>query len=185
MRRIALLSLPLIVLGALVWLFATNIGRDPGYIPSVLINKPAPDFTLPPVAGLEHDGAPVPGFSTATLKGQVSVVNVFASWCIPCRDEAPLLVDLSRQGGFQILGINQKDQPANAAAFLARYGNPYAAIGADSDGRVSIDWGVYGVPETFIVDPRGIITHKIVGPLNAQNIEKDLLPAIVAAAVGN
>lgn len=184
MKRIALVALPLVVLGALVWLFAANMGRDPGYIPSVLINKPAPDFTLPAVDGVTRSGQPVPGFSTADLKGQVTVVNVFASWCVPCRDEAPLLLDLSRREGFQIFGINNRDQAADARSFLERFGNPYDAIGADRNNRVSIDWGVYGVPETFVVNTKGIITHKIVGPLSKEGIDSDLLPAIVEASVG-
>jgi cytochrome c biogenesis protein CcmG, thiol:disulfide interchange protein DsbE len=184
-KRIALVALPLVVLGALIWLFAANMGRDPSYIPSVLINKPAPEFNLPAVDGITRNGQPVPGFDTAALMGQVTVVNVFASWCVPCRDEAPLLVDLSRREGFQIFGINQKDQAGDAKSFLDRFGNPYDAIGADTNGRVSIDWGVYGVPETFVVNAKGIITHKIVGPLSREAIDKDLLPAIVEASVGS
>ena len=139
-----------------------NINRDPGLVRSVLIDKPAPAFALPAVAGLG-----VPGFDTAALKGEVTVVNVFASWCIPCRDEHPVLMALQDQTGVRLFGINQKDAPENAVKFLAELGNPYDAIGADANGRVSIDWGVYGVPETFVVNAQGIITYKHVGPIDA------------------
>lgn len=176
MKRLLLFTLPLLVLAGLIGVFALRLGHDPGYIPSVLINKPAPDFALPPVAGT---GAP--GFDTDSLKGHVTVVNVFASWCVPCRDEHPVLMALKDAIGVPIYGINQKDQPENAEAFLAELGDPYAAIGADSNGRASIDWGVYGVPETFIVDARGIIRQKIVGPLDTRSVETVLKPAIAAA----
>jgi cytochrome c biogenesis protein CcmG, thiol:disulfide interchange protein DsbE len=129
-------------------------------------------------------GLSTPGFDTAALQGEVTVVNVFASWCIPCRDEHPLLVELRERTGVRLYGINQKDAPENAAAFLAELGNPYERIGADRDGRVSIDWGVYGVPETFVVDPRGTIVFKHVGPLTPSSLADELLPAIAAAAAG-
>lgn len=143
---------------------------------SVLIDKPAPAFVLAAVPELD-----VPGFDTASLKGQVSVVNVFASWCIPCRDEHPLLMALRDTADIRLLGINQNDAPENARAFLAELSNPYDAVGADRDRRVSIDWGVYGVPETFVVDADGIITFKHVGPLTPQTLQSDLLPAIARA----
>jgi cytochrome c biogenesis protein CcmG/thiol:disulfide interchange protein DsbE len=176
LRRLVLASLPLVVLIALVGVFALNVGRDPGYIPSVLIDKPAPEFTLPAVTDLDK-----PGFSTATLKGHVSVVNVFASWCIPCRDEHPVLEQLKAETGVALYGINQKDAPEQAAAFLASLGDPYDAVGADSDGRVSIDFGVYGVPETFVVDKNGVIAFKFVGPMSAKDMETVLKPAIARA----
>jgi len=175
-RRVALLALPLLVLVALVGIFAVSLNRDPSYIPSVLINKPAPDFALPPVAGLA-----APGFDTDALKGHVSVVNVFASWCVPCRDEHPVLMSIKDQIGVPIFGINQKDKPDNAKAFLDELGNPYAAIGSDSNGRASIDWGVYGVPETFVVNAKGIIAYKIVGPMDADTVKTQLIPAIEKA----
>jgi cytochrome c biogenesis protein CcmG, thiol:disulfide interchange protein DsbE len=175
-RRAGLLAIPLLVLAALVGIFAVSLNHDPSYIPSVLINKPAPDFALPPVAGVAS-----PGFDTEALKGHVSVVNVFASWCVPCRDEHPVLMAIKDQIGVPIYGINQKDKPDNASAFLAELGNPYAAVGADSNGRASIDWGVYGVPETFVVDAKGIITYKIVGPMDADKVKAALLPAIEKA----
>lgn len=179
MKRLALLLLPLVALAALVAVFALNINRDPNFIPSVLIDKPAPEFALAPVAGLDS-----PGFDTAALKGNVTLVNVFASWCIPCRDEHPVLVRLKAETGIALFGINQKDAPENARAFLAELGNPYDAVGADSNGRVSIDWGVYGVPETFLLDRNGVIVLKIVGPLSDQAVETVLKPAIETARAG-
>ena len=174
--RYLLFALPLIALVALVAVFATSIDRDPGLVRSVLIDKPAPTFAMEAVPELG-----VPGFDTESLKGDVTVVNVFASWCIPCRDEHPLLVDLKEVTGVRLFGINQADAPENARAFLAELGNPYDAVGADRDRRVSIDWGVYGVPETFVVDARGIITFKHVGPLTPDTVKTELLPAIEKA----
>jgi cytochrome c biogenesis protein CcmG, thiol:disulfide interchange protein DsbE len=174
--RLALALLPLVGLIALLALFALNLNRDPSLVQSVLINKPAPQFTLPAVAGL-----PVPGFDTARLSGQVSIVNVFASWCIPCRDEHPVLEALKKETGVLLLGINQKDAAENAASFLARLGNPYDAVGADADGRASIDWGIYGVPETFVVDAKGVIRFKHTGPLSMEDIDRELVPAIARA----
>lgn len=176
MKRIALLLTPLIALVALLYLFATNIDRDPNFIPSALLNKPVPEFSLPAVPGLS-----VPGFDSASLKGQVSVVNVFGSWCVPCRDEHPLLMELAASGEVKIFGLNQKDTPENAGAFLAELGNPYDFVGADTKGRTSIDWGVYGVPETFVVNADGIITYKHTGPLSRKSLETSLKPAILAA----
>ena len=177
--RIALALLPLVALVALIAVFALNIDRDPTLVHSVLIDKPAPDFTLQAVAGLG-----LPGFDTAKLKGQVTVVNVFASWCIPCRDEHPVLEALKRETDIPIYGINQKDAAENAKAFLAELGNPYDAVGADGDGRTSIDWGVYGVPETFIVDAHGVIRFKHTGPLAMDDIDKEIVPALARAAKG-
>lgn len=174
--RYVLFGLPLLLLIGLVAVFALSMDRDPGLVRSVLIDKPAPNFAMPEVRELG-----VPGFDTAALKGGVTVVNVFASWCIPCRDEHPLLVALKEVTGVRLFGINQADAPENARAFLAELGNPYDAVGTDRDRRVSIDWGVYGVPETFVVDAQGIITFKHVGPLTPQSIEAELLPAIEAA----
>ena len=174
--RLLLALLPLLVLVALLGVFALNINRDPSLIQSVLIDKPAPEFTLAAVSG-----SGVPGFDTAALKGEVTVVNVFASWCIPCRDEHPVLEALKRQTGVRLFGLNQKDAAENAVAFLTELGNPYDAIGADTNGRVSIDWGVYGVPETFIVDARGVIRFKHVGPLVMTDIEREIVPAIAKA----
>lgn len=174
--RYVLFGLPLIALVALVAVFALSMDRDPGLVRSVLIDKPAPQFSLAEVEGLG-----VPGFDTASLKGDVTVVNVFASWCIPCRDEHPLLMALKDMTGVRLFGINQSDAPENARAFLEELGNPYVAVGSDRDRRVSIDWGVYGVPETFVVDADGVITFKHVGPLTPDTLRTELLPAIEKA----
>ena len=175
-NRLILALAPLVVLVALVLLFLANIGRDPDFVPSVMLNKPVPEFALPPVEGLSQ-----PGFSSDTFGGRVVLVNVFASWCIPCRDEHPLLMELAARG-VPILGINQKDAPENARAFLAALGNPYEMIGADTNGRASIEWGVYGVPESFVVDANGIITYKHTGPISPRSLTESVLPALEAAA---
>lgn len=179
MRRILLAVLPLLLLVGLVAVFAMNMDRDPSLVRSVLINKPAPVTTLPAVEGLDRNGI-IPSL----LEGQVTVVNVFASWCIPCRDEHPVLMELLRRTGVRLVGINQKDAPENARAFLAELGNPYEAVGADRDGRASIDWGVYGVPETFIVNAAGIITYKHIGPMTLESLEREVIPAIDKAKAG-
>jgi len=178
-KRLFLALTPLVALIALIVLFATNIDRDPQFIPSALINKPVPKFSLPPI----DDEIDSPGFDQDDFAGQVTVVNVFASWCIPCRDEHPLLMQLAAEGTI-IYGINQKDAPENARSFLSDLGNPYTRIGADINGRASIEWGVYGVPETFVVNPQGIITYKHTGPLSPNSLETSLKPAIAAAESG-
>ncbi len=179
MKRAAVFLVPLAVLVALVGLFAATIQRDSDYIPSALINEPAPATDLPPVTGLG-----MAGFGRDDITGGVSVVNVFASWCVPCRDEHPLLMRLAGRDDINLYGINQKDAPENARAFLENLGNPYDRIGADRNGRASIEWGVYGVPETFVVNPDGIITYKHTGPLTEKSFETSLLPAIADARGG-
>jgi len=181
------LFLPLAIFLALAMVFLSRLmsGEDPSAIPSALVGKPVPEFALPPLDGLVRDGAPVPGFASADLDGGVSVVNVFASWCGPCRQEHPLLEELAQDPRIQVLGINYKDLPANALGFLDNLGNPYRAVGVDTRGRTAIDWGVYGVPETFLVGPDGIIREKIVGPLTRQSLAELLMPAIEAALAGN
>jgi cytochrome c biogenesis protein CcmG, thiol:disulfide interchange protein DsbE len=163
--------LPGLVFLGLVVLFGVQLisGRNPADVPSVLIDKPVPAFSLAPLEGLMADGKPVPGFSSEDLKGRVTLVNVWASWCAPCRQEHPLLVELARDPSIRVVGINQRDNPDNARRFLGALGNPYAAVGVDPNGRASIDWGVYGVPETFIVGPDGTIRHKHIGPLTPEN----------------
>ena len=128
-----------------------------------------------------RDGAPVPGIASADFKGAVSLVNVWASWCVPCHDEAPLLMQLADDKRIRIIGINYKDQPENARRFIGRYGNPFAAVGADANGRASIDWGVYGVPETFVIGRDGRIAYKLVGPISADNLETTLKPQLEKA----
>jgi cytochrome c biogenesis protein CcmG, thiol:disulfide interchange protein DsbE len=174
--RFLLALLPLVLLVGLIAVFATQMGRDTSLVRSVLIDKPAPTFTLPAVAGTG-----VEGFDTASLTGEVTVVNVFASWCVPCRDEHPLLEVLKAEAGVRLFGINQRDQADNAVKFLTELGNPYDRIGGDTDNRVSIDWGVYGVPETFVVNAAGVITYKHVGPMTPETLRDDVLPAIERA----
>jgi cytochrome c biogenesis protein CcmG/thiol:disulfide interchange protein DsbE len=180
-RRILLL-VPLAVFLALTALFLVRLfSGDPSRIPSALIGRPAPAVDLPPMEGLERDGKPIPGLAAADFRGNVTVVNVWASWCIPCRDEAPFLLELGGDTRIRLVGINYKDQPDNARRFLNRYGNPFAASGTDQNGRAAIEWGVYGVPETFLIGRDGRIAYKLVGPLGAENFEREMKPAIEKA----
>jgi cytochrome c biogenesis protein CcmG/thiol:disulfide interchange protein DsbE len=165
---------------ALLFVIRLNAG-DPSAIPSALIGRPAPQTTLPPLPGLARDGTPVPGLDPAAFLGGVSVLNVWASWCVPCHDEAPLLVRLAQDKRIRVVGINYKDQPENARRFLGRYGDPYAANGADENGRAAIEWGVYGVPETFVVGRDGHIAFKLVGPITPDNLDTVLKPEIEKA----
>jgi cytochrome c biogenesis protein CcmG/thiol:disulfide interchange protein DsbE len=172
-RRTRLLFLlPVLVFAGLAALFLLRLfSGDPSRVPSALIGRPAPAMTLPPLEGLRAaDGAPVPGLSPEDLKGRVTIVNVWASWCAPCRLEHPLLVDLAKDTSIRLVGINYKDQAENARRFLGALGNPYAAVGVDANGRAAIDWGVYGVPETYIVGPDGAIRHKHIGPLMPEHL---------------
>ncbi|WP_210496382.1 DsbE family thiol:disulfide interchange protein [Microvirga antarctica] len=170
-RRRLLVLLPVLVFVGLALLFVFRLGGgDPSQVPSALIGRPAPVFALAPLEGLLSDGKPVPGLTDADLKGRTTIVNVWASWCGPCRQEHPLLMDLARDPAVRVVGINQRDNPDNARRFLGALGNPFAAVGTDPKGRASIDWGVYGVPETFIVGPDGTIRHKQIGPLTPENI---------------
>lgn len=157
---------------ALVVILGIGLTLDPRKVPSPLIGKPVPEFSLPPVKGRTL------GLSSANLKGEVSLVNVFASWCVSCRDEHPLFMDLRRQGVIPIHGLNYKDQPDDAARWLAELGDPYTRTGADLDGRVAIDWGVYGVPETFLIDRDGRIAYKQIGPITPRILDEELLPRI-------
>ncbi|CAO3441513.1 Cytochrome c-type biogenesis protein CcmG/DsbE, thiol:disulfide oxidoreductase [Azospirillum argentinense] len=171
MRRLIYL-LPLLLFVGVGVAFLRGFDRDPRDIPSALIDKPAPDFSLPPLPGHKE------GLSNATLKGDVTLVNVFASWCIPCKAEHPIITRLAREQGVTVRGINHKDKAEDAIAWLNRNGDPYASIGVDLDGRVSIDWGVYGVPETFLLDRQGRIRFKHVGPLTPQVVEEQILPMV-------
>ena len=155
---------------------------DPSRLPSALIGKQVPTMTLPALEGLTDGTRTVPGFDSAELaKGEVSVVNFWASWCAPCVQEHPLLVALKQRAGVPIYGVNYKDQAAAARRFLGRYGNPFAAVGTDTNGRAAIEWGVYGMPETFIVNGKGEIVYKHVGPISPETLEEKLIPAIEAA----
>lgn len=158
---------PVLVFSALAILFLVRLySGDPSKVPSALIGRPVPPFTLAPLEGLSAAGQPVPGLSDAALKaGPVTVVNVWASWCAPCRQEHPVLMDLAKDPSIRVVGINYKDNSENARRFLGQLGNPFAAVGVDPGGRTAIDWGVYGVPETFVVGPDGAIRHKHIGPL--------------------
>jgi cytochrome c biogenesis protein CcmG, thiol:disulfide interchange protein DsbE len=182
LRRRLIVTIPLVAFLALAALFMYRLSTgDPSRIPSALIGRPAPATNLPPLPGLERDGRPVPGLDGADFKGEVTLLNVWASWCGPCRDEAPLLLALAADRRFRIAGINIKDQPDDARRFLSRYGNPYVANGVDANGRASIEWGVYGVPETFVVGRDGIIAYKLIGPITPGNLDKALKPAIEKA----
>jgi cytochrome c biogenesis protein CcmG/thiol:disulfide interchange protein DsbE len=181
-RRLWLMVLPLIVFLALAALFWLRLGDgDPSRIPSALIGHPAPQTSLPPLQGVLGNGAQVPGLDPANFKGKVSVINVWASWCVPCHDEAPLLTELAKDNRLQLIGINYKDAPDNARRFLGRHGNPFASIGVDGNGRAAIEWGVYGVPETFIVGREGRIFYKLVGPVTLGNIDTVLKAEIEKA----
>jgi cytochrome c biogenesis protein CcmG/thiol:disulfide interchange protein DsbE len=181
-RRSWLVALPLIAFAVLAGLFWFRLGSgDPARIPSALIGRPAPQTVLPPLEGLTANGAQVPGLDPAAFKGQVSVVNVWASWCVPCHDEAPLLVNLAQDKRIRVIGINYKDSPDNARRFLGRYGNPFAAVGTDANGRASIEWGVYGVPETFVIGRDGAIAYKLIGPITPENIDRVLKAEIEKA----
>ena len=170
-RRSWVMALPLVAFAALAALFWYRLGTgDPSSIPSALIGRPAPQTALPPLPGLTAEGAAVPGLDPAVFKGKVTLVNVWASWCVPCHDEAPLLLALGRDKRLQLVGINYKDAPDNARRFLGRYGNPFGIVGLDGNGRAAIEWGVYGVPESFIVGREGTIVYKMVGPITPENI---------------
>jgi cytochrome c biogenesis protein CcmG, thiol:disulfide interchange protein DsbE len=170
-RRILYLLPVLIFIGVGIGL-AVGLTRDPSTLPSALIDRPVPAFELPAIEGM-----PGEGLSSADLEGEVSLLNVFASWCVPCRAEHPLLMGLAERG-LVINGIDYKDPAEQAARWLEDLGNPFARIGADRDGRVAIDFGVYGVPETFVIDREGRIRHRHVGPLQARDLEETILPLL-------
>lgn len=167
-----LMLLPAAIFAGLAAAFYWGLWNKDEKLPSTLIGKPMPEFALPPIEGRSD------GLVTAHLLGEVSIVNVWASWCVPCRAEMPLLVELAETGAVPIYGINHKDPPDAARAFLAELGDPYDRIGADRNGRVSIDWGVYGLPETFVIDGEGRIAYKHVGPFDRRALEQDILPVV-------
>lgn len=170
---------PLFVFAVLALVFFVRLesGADPQLLPSALVGKEAPDFSLSSIKG-----ADVPGLATADLKtGKMTLVNVWSSWCVPCRAEHPILQQLAKENKnrkFQLVGINYKDAPDNALKFLQETGNPFSKIGADENGRAAIDWGVYGVPESFIVDGTGRIVFKQIGPITPKALEKEILPRL-------
>ncbi|MDA5634528.1 MULTISPECIES: DsbE family thiol:disulfide interchange protein [Rhizobium/Agrobacterium group] len=181
--RYVLALLPLLLFGgfALVagkMLYDQDVnGLDISAIPSALIGTKAPSLSLPPL-----EGSNLPALTDAAIKGKLTLVNVFASWCIPCRQEHPLLQELAKDSRITVVGINYKDKQDNALRFLGELGNPFAAIGVDPNGKAAIDWGVYGIPESYLVGADGTILYKKVGPFDARSVERDLLPAITAAA---
>ncbi|MBV1695931.1 MAG: DsbE family thiol:disulfide interchange protein [Hyphomicrobiales bacterium] len=182
--RTWLRALPLAIFAAiaLVFAFALRSG-DPTKLPSALIGRPAPELSLPPLEGLMANGVAVPGLQRADLMtGKPVVVNFWASWCAPCVAEHPLLIELVRETGVTLVGINNKDQAANARRFLGRYGNPFTRVGVDASGRAAIDWGVYGMPETFVLDGEGRIRYKHIGPITEESLKALVIPAVRAAA---
>jgi cytochrome c biogenesis protein CcmG/thiol:disulfide interchange protein DsbE len=170
--------LPLAIFLTLAGVFLTQLlsGRDISAVPSALLGEPAPKTELPPLEGIS-----LPGIDTAQFAGKVTLLNVFASWCAPCREEHPVLMALAQDDRFRIVGLNYKDKPENARRFLGDLGNPYDAVGTDEAGRSAIDWGVYGVPETFLIGKDGKIAFKHVGPLTVQSVQTTLLPQIEKA----
>ena len=169
-RRATLMLLA--AFGGFIGVLAIGLTLNPREIPSPLIGKPVPRFDLPPV------GRRTLGLASADLKGDVSLVNVFASWCVACREEHPVFMQMKREGVVPIHGINYKDRPEDAQKWLDDLGDPYTRTGADLDGRVGIDWGVYGVPETFVIARDGTIAYKHIGPVTPQVVEETLKPLI-------
>jgi cytochrome c biogenesis protein CcmG/thiol:disulfide interchange protein DsbE len=181
-RRL-LVFVPLIAFATLAAIFFGQLisGRDISQVPSVLIGKPYPSLDLPPLEGLQRDGAQVPALTDAVVEGKWSLVNVWASWCAPCREEHPALLELAKDDRFTLVGINYKDETSNALRFLGELGNPFAAVGVDPKGVAAIDWGVYGIPETYLVSPEGTIVYKQIGPFLPGDFENRLIPAMEKA----
>ena len=177
-RRLWPYLLPIALFAGIGVLLYLGLFRDPTLVPSPLIGKPVPEFKLGPVQGRTL------GLSSEDLREEVTLVNVFASWCVACRDEHPLFLALEREGVIPIHGLNYKDAPADAAAWLDALGDPYTRIGADLDGRVGLDWGVYGVPETFVVDRNGRIAYKHIGPVTPQVLAEVILPLVRGLRAG-
>ena len=172
MLRRVLYILPLLVFAGMAIYFAVGLQRDPKILPSALIDKPVPKFELPPLM----EG--VPGLATGDFGGEVAIVNVFASWCVPCRAEHPLITRIAEEGIAPVYGLNWKNEKADAIAWLEELGNPYTRIGWDLSGRAGIEWGVYGIPETYIVDRNGRIRYKHVGPFFADTLNDVIIPKI-------
>ncbi len=187
-RRYARYLLPLLPLAAFLgfaavagkMLYDQDVnGRDISAIPSALIGKKAPSLALPPLEGSNTEA-----LTTGVIAGKLTLVNVFASWCVPCRQEHPMLKELARDSRLTVVGINYKDRNDNALRFLGELGNPYRAIGVDPNGKAAIDWGVYGIPESYLVGPDGTILYKKVGPFDDRTLTQELLPAIEKATGG-
>ena len=165
-------ALPLVIFSGLVWFLWKGLSLNPREIPSALINKPVPAFSLPQ---LHESGRQL---SSDDMKGRVWLMNVWGSWCVSCRYEHPVLNELAKQGVVPIVGFNWKDKPEDAKAWLVRFGDPYQVSVSDLDGRVAIDFGVYGAPETFIIDKVGMIRYKHTGPISAETMRDTLVPLI-------
>jgi cytochrome c biogenesis protein CcmG/thiol:disulfide interchange protein DsbE len=182
-RRILVAALPLLLFGALAGIFLMQLtsGKDNSVIPSALIDKPAPAMALAPLDGAMRAGQPVPALDSAAIKGKLTLVNVWASWCVPCRQEHPIILGLAQDPRINVVGINYKDKNDAALAFLGELGNPFRAIGVDPKGSAAIDWGVYGIPESFLVGPDGTILFKQVGPFSDDAVMNKLLPKIEEA----
>lgn len=181
-RSNLIVVVPVIVFAVLAIVFGFSLkSSDPSRLPSALIGKPVPNVDFPALDGLVEKGQPLKGVTPADLaQGEVTVVNFFASWCGPCVQEHPMLVELGRRG-VKLVGINYKDPPPGGRRFLGRYGNPFAAVGTDASGRGAIEWGVYGMPETFVIDGKGRIAFKYVGPISPKVLEEQMMPAIKKA----
>ena len=164
--------LPLVLFLALVVFLAIGLTRDPREIPSPLIGKPAPAFSLPTLSD------PQRSFKLEEMRGKVWLLNGWASWCAACRDEHPLLLELSKSRLVPIYGLDYKDERPNALAWLEEFGNPYTLVLSDTDGRVAIDYGIYGVPETFVIDRNGVIRYKQTGPITAEALQKKIIPLV-------
>lgn len=175
MKRLLYL-LPLIIVGVLFAYFAVGLTHDPRVLPSVLIDRPFPPMDLPPIAGRQN------GFAAADLSGQVALVNIFASWCVTCKVEHPLLMALTKAGEVPIYGVAWKDDPADTADWLEERGDPYRLVGADRSGRAAIDLGVTGAPETYVVDKKGRIRYKQVGPIDEYSWTQVIEPLLVKLA---
>lgn len=165
-------AVPLLVFVLIAGFLYAGLSRDPRYVPSPLIGKPAPEFNLPTL----HD--PGANFSPAQMAGKVWLFNIWGTWCASCRIEHPILVDLARSGDVEIIGLNYKDENDKALAWLEKLGNPYQTTPVDSDGRIGIDWGFYGAPETFVIDTKGMVRHKHVGPVSYDDLKKTIMPLV-------
>jgi cytochrome c biogenesis protein CcmG/thiol:disulfide interchange protein DsbE len=176
-ERLWFVVLPLIFFAALALLLWRGLSGDPSKIPSALIGRPVPEISLPAIEGMD-----VPAFDAASLRtGKPTIINVWASWCLPCRAEHPLLQELAKRPDIRLVGIDYKDEPENARRFLGMLGQPFAALVADQEGRAAVDWGVYGVPETFIIDGAGVIRYKWIGAITPEGLAGTLAQEIEKA----
>jgi cytochrome c biogenesis protein CcmG, thiol:disulfide interchange protein DsbE len=185
-RRFGIVAVPLLVFLAMAGLFGLALtSGDPSKLPSALIGRQAPTINLPALSGANDPaGQPSPGFQTADLaNGEITVVNFWSSWCVPCVAEHPLLTELKAKANVRLFGVNYKDPEPGGRRFLGRYGNPFTAVGVDAGGRSAIEWGVYGMPETFVVDGRGRIVYKHVGALTEDAIATKIVPMINKARI--